>query len=307
MKYSPIVLFLYNRPEHTKLTLDALANNIEASESELFIYCDGLKPNSSENDQDKIKAVRQIANEENRFKKVNVICRNENLGLANSIISGVTEIVNRFDRIIVLEDDIVVSPFFLKYMNYALDYYQDNDKIASIHGYSFPINNLPDFYFLKGTDCWGWATWKRAWNYFEADGTVLFDKLIKSNKGFDFNFYNSYDFLGMLSDQIQNKNDSWAIRWYASAYLKDMLTLFPGKTFVSNIGFDGSGTHSDSNDYYENNDLNDLKTFNFDTLHIEESTSAKIKISKFNKKVIKTNIVLRVLYKIKRLLFNFFN
>ena len=304
MKYSPIVLFLYNRPDHTKLTLNALANNKEASNSELFIYCDGLKPDSSEKDQDNVQAVRHIANQENRFKKVNVIYREENLGLANSIISGVTEIVNQFGRIIVLEDDIVVSSSFLKYMNYALDYYQDNEKIASIHGYSFPINNLPDFYFLKGTDCWGWASWKRAWNYFEADGIVLYDKLINSDKGYDFNFYNSYNYLGMLSDQIQNKNDSWAIRWYASAYLNDMLTLYPGKTFVLNIGFDGSGTHSDSNDYYENNDLNDLNVFNFDSLDVEESIPAKIKISKFNKKVKKTNIVLNVLFKIKRVLFN---
>lgn len=304
MKYSPIVLFLYNRPDHTKLTLNALANNKEASDSELFIYCDGLKPDSSEKDQDNVKEVRHIANQENRFKKINVIYREENLGLANSIISGVTEIINQFGRIIVLEDDIVVSTSFLKYMNYALDYYQDNEKIASIHGYSFPINNLPDFYFLKGTDCWGWASWKRAWNYFEADGIVLYDKLINSDKGYDFNFYNSYNYLGMLSDQIQNKNDSWAIRWYASAYLNDMLTLYPGKTFVLNIGFDGSGTHSDSNDCYENNNLNDLNIFDFDSLDVEESIPAKIKISKFNKKVKKTNIALKVLFKIKRLLFN---
>lgn len=138
---APIVLFLYNRPNHTKLTLNALAKNVEAIESELFIYCDGLKTGSSEKDADNVQAVRQIANEENRFKKVNVICREQNLGLANSIISGVTDVVNQFGRIIVLEDDIVPSIGFLKYMNEALDLYENEDKVGCIHAWNYDLDS----------------------------------------------------------------------------------------------------------------------------------------------------------------------
>ncbi len=246
MKYSPIVLFLYNRPEHTKIMLDALANNDEARESELFIYCDGLKPNSNERDHENVKAVRKIAKEENRFKNIHVVLREQNLGLSNSIISGVTEIVNRFGRIIVLEDDIVPSKGFLKYMNEALDLYEYENKVGCIHAWNYNLDTTlfeDSTFFLRGGDCWGWATWKESWKLFNPNGKDLLDK-IKSNKlEYSFNRNGTHSFVEMLENQIIGKNDSWAIRWHASLFLNDCYCLHPLKPLVLNIGLDGSGTH----------------------------------------------------------------
>jgi hypothetical protein len=252
---APIVLFLYNRADHTKLTLNALANNTEASESELFIYCDGLKPDSSDKDQDKVKEVRQIANEENRFKKVNVICREQNLGLANSIISGVTEIVNRFGRIIVLEDDIVPSIGFLKYMNEALDLYENDDKVGCIHAWNYDFDSTvfkDSTFFLRGGDCWGWATWKKSWDLFNPNGIDLLSRIKEGNLEYSFNRNGTHPFVEMLEHQIYGKNDSWAIRWHASLFLDDRYCLFPVKPLVENVGLDSTGIHCGSFDWPQN-------------------------------------------------------
>ena len=268
MKYSPIVLFLYNRPDHTKLTLDALANNTEARDSELFIYCDGVKPGSSEKDKDSVQAVRQIANEENRFKKVNLIYRNENLGLANSIISGVTEIVNQFGRTIVLEDDIVPSIGFLKYMNEALDLYENEDKVGCIHAWNYDLDTTKfedSTFFLRGGDCWGWATWKSSWSLFNSNGNQLLDEIKKNKLEYSFNRNGTHPFVEMLGDQIKGKNDSWAIRWHASLFLKDKFCLHPVKPIVRNIGLDNSGTHCGDSDLLQDTvDFINLKKVNVD-------------------------------------------
>jgi hypothetical protein len=246
MKYSPIVLFLYNRPEHTKITLDALASNAEASDSELFIFCDGLKSNRSEKDQENVKAVRLIAEEESRFRKVHVINRSRNLGLANSIIKGVTEVVNQFGRVIVLEDDIVPSKGFLKYMNEALNLYEYEDKVGCIHAWNYDLDTTQfehSTFFLRGADCWGWATWKESWKLFNPNGKFLLDKIKSNELQYSFNRNGTHSFVEMLENQIIKKNDSWAIRWHASLFLNDCYCLHPVKPLVLNIGLDGSGTH----------------------------------------------------------------
>jgi hypothetical protein len=179
------------------------------------------------------------------FKSVVVIEREKNIGLANSIIAGVTETVNKYGKIIVVEDDLVTSPYFLSYMNQGLDMYENDDKVASIHGYVYPIKEtLPETFFIKGADCWGWATWKRAWDIFEPDGKKLLQKIREQKLEKEFNFNNTYDYTSMLEGQISGRNNSWAVRWYASAFLLNMLTLYPGRSLVQNIGFDGSGTHT---------------------------------------------------------------
>ncbi len=242
-KLAPIVLFVYNRVWHTEQTLEALLKNELASNSELFIYSDGAK---NFKDELKVKEVRKFIDSIRGFKKTTIIKREKNYGLANNILDGVTNIVNENGKIIVLEDDLVTSPYFLKFMNDALEMYKDEQKVASIHGYIYPIDGLPETYFIRGADCWGWATWKRAWNIFEADGKKLLNKLMEINLLKEVDFNNSYGFTQMLKDQIAGKNNSWAVRWYMSAFLKDMLTLYVGKSLVKNIGLDGSGTHRDS-------------------------------------------------------------
>lgn len=247
MSYAPIVLFVYNRLEHTKRTVEALRMNDLSIASDLYIYSDGAKDIHSET---KVKNVRDYLTTISGFKSIKIIKSNINLGLANSIINGVTEIVNRFGNIIVLEDDHITSPFFLRFMNQALEMYKDEKEVASIHGYIYPITELPETFFIKGADCWGWATWSRAWQYFEPDGKKLM-KIIRSNKiKKDFNFNNSYDYFRMLENQIEGKNDSWAIRWYASAFINNMYTLYPGQSLVYNSGNDGTGTHSKSSFNY---------------------------------------------------------
>jgi hypothetical protein len=199
-----------------------------------------------------VDSVRKYLKTITGFKKVTIIEREGNLGLANSIISGVTEIVNRFGRVIVLEDDLVCSPYFLKYMNEALDFYEKEDTVISIHGYVYPVaGKLPETFFLKGADCWGWATWKRGWDLFEPDGKKLLDGLSKRNLRKEFDFNGTFPYTKMLKDQIRGKNNSWAIRWHSSAFLNGKLTLYPGMSLIRNIGTDESGTHSGKTDMYD--------------------------------------------------------
>ncbi|MGB4775168.1 MAG: glycosyltransferase family 2 protein, partial [Daejeonella sp.] len=166
----------------------------------------------------------------------------------------VTEIVNKYERIIVLEDDLVTSPYFLQYMNDGLNVYKDCEEVISIHGYIYPVSvELPETFFIKGADCWGWATWKRGWDLFEPNGEKLLNEIIKRGLTYQFDFNGSYPYTQMLKDQIAGLNNSWAIRWNASAFLKNKLTLYPGKSLVQNIGNDGTGTHSGTSNTFNIN------------------------------------------------------
>ena len=228
---APIALFVYNRLLHVQNTVEALQRNKFASESDLYIFSDGP---SGEVEIENVLKVREYLKTIIGFKSVAIIEREENLGLARSIISGVTEIVDKYDRIIVLEDDLITSPFFLKFMNEALEFYKDEINVISIHGYLYPVKaQLPRTFFLRGADCWGWATWKRGWNLFEPDGKKLLYELKarKLKKQFDNN--GAYPYTKMLEKQVKGKNNSWAIRWHASAFLKGKLTLYPGNSLIA--------------------------------------------------------------------------
>ena len=249
MNLAPIALFVYNRLDHTEQTVSALKRNVLAEESDLFVFSDA--PKDSDLDE-KIKAVREFIASTTGFKSLTIIERPHNLGLANSIIDGVTNLCNKYGQVIVLEDDLVTSPFFLKYMNDALDFYRDEERVISIHGYIYPLKaKLPETFFLRGADCWGWATWKRGWDIFEPNGEKLLEQLKQRKLEKQFNFDGAYEYVRMLKNQILKKNDSWAIRWHASAFLNDSLTLYSGKSLVNNIGNDSSGTHSGSTSEYD--------------------------------------------------------
>jgi len=241
MTYSPIALFVYNRPEHTKLTIEALQNNNLAAESDLYIFSDAPKSDVHFVGTEEVrKYILQIKG----FKSITIVERKANFGLAKSIIDGVTKVVKRHDRIIVLEDDMVTSPHFLTYMNEALDKYADDDRVIGIHGHVYPIKqSLPEAFFLRGADCWGWATWNRGWKLFNPNGQHLLDELKRKKLIGAFNFNGAYPFSSMLEGQINGSNDSWAVRWYASAFLAEKLTLYPGRSLVNNIGNDASGIH----------------------------------------------------------------
>jgi hypothetical protein len=234
---APIALFTYNRPIHTQRTLIALSQNIGFKKSPIYIFSDGPKNNE---DILLINQTRNVIRKLNHPKK-KIIFKKKNIGLSQSIINGINYVLKKHKRIIVLEDDLLTSPFFLEYMNNALEKYEDNIDIISINGFSFPIKNLPETFFLKDTGCWGWATWKKEWNYFENDAKKLLYLLKKNDLLYRFDLNGSYPYKKMLYKQINNKISSWAIRWRAVAILNNKLTLHPGKSLVVNIGFDGSG------------------------------------------------------------------
>ncbi len=290
--YAPIALFVYNRPWHTQQTIEALLKNELASESDLVIFCDGPKNDSG---RDKTDAVRKYVNSICGFKNIEIHTQNQNRGLANSIITGVTEVVNRYGTIIVLEDDMITSPYFLRYINDALLMYQEEEKVISIHGYTFPVKGeLPETFFLRGANCWGWATWKRGWDVFEADGQKLYDSFSK-NLINEFDLDNSFPHYKMLKDQITGKIDSWAIRWHASAFINEKLTLWPGKSLVNNIGMDNSGTHCAQQQGY-NVELS-RHPVSVKCIDIVESDYAKHLLSEYYK-TIKIPFFKKCLYKI---------
>jgi len=239
---APIALFTFNRAGHTRWTLESLMANLEFIDSQLFIYCDGAR---NEAEMGLVEETRQLVRDWPHPNKT-IIERDKNWGLANSIITGVTELCERFGQVVVLEDDMVVSPFFLGYMNEALEKYRDDERVISIHGYSFPIEGLPEAFFIKGASCWGWATWKRGWDLFESDGQKLLTALEKNSLLYRFDIDGAKPYRKMLVDQIHGRNNSWAIRWYASALIQQKLTLHPGRSLIYNTGMDGSGTHCDS-------------------------------------------------------------
>ena len=242
MSLAPIALFTYNRPYHTRKTVEALQQNKLSSESDLIVFSDGPKANNS---GEQVQQVRDYLKTIQHFNSVKIVERTSNYGLSANILDGVHQIISQYGKVIVLEDDLVTSPFFLDFMNDGLRLYENDEKVISLHGYLLPVNeNLPGTFFLRGADCFGWATWKRGWDLFQPDGSLLLKKLIDSNQTEEFEFDGSYPYVQMLKDQIACKTSSWAIRWYASAFLENKYTLYPGKSLVSNIGGDGSGTNN---------------------------------------------------------------
>ena len=244
-----MVLFVYNRPWHTRQTIKALQKNELADRSDLFIYSDSPKDEQTEK---AVKKVREYIHTIDGFKTVTIREQGKNMGLAGSIIDGVTAVVNEYGRVVVLEDDLVTSPFFLRYMNDALDLYECEGKVISIHGYIYPLSEkLPSTFFLRGADCWGWATWKRGWDLFEEDGQKLLNELEERKLTRLLDFNGTYNYTQMLRDQIAGKNDSWAVRWLVSAFLRERLTLYPGISLIRNIGLDGKGTHCGTSDAFD--------------------------------------------------------
>jgi len=246
---APIALFVYNRPEHTRRTISYLQKNLFADESRLFIFSDGPK---TEADRVKVEQVRQLLKEVSGFKSVKVEERKENLGLANSVIAGVTKLVNEYDKVIVFEDDLLSSPYTLQYFNESLSRYAKEEKVMHVGAYMYnlPSKQLPETFFYRAATSWGWATWARAWKDFEPD----VDKLISQfdrQKTHQFSIEGNMNFWKQMEQFKAGKNNSWAIRWYASIFLKNGLTLNPSHSLVHNIGHDGSGVHSNNERTYQ--------------------------------------------------------
>ncbi len=244
---APVVLFVYNRPDHTRRTLAALAENDLAFRTPLIVYCDGPKTPGDP----KVLAVRELVKNATGFVSVTVHERDKNQGLAPSIIYGVSQALAQYDRVIVMEDDLVSSPYFLTFMNEALTRYGSVEKVGAIQGYMYPTTReLPETFLMRGADCWGWGTWARAWEHFNPKGQALLDELECRGLTDEFDLNGAYPFVLTLKNQIAGKVSSWAIRWHASLFVKGMLSLYPGRSLIHNIGMDGHGTHMDCSDAF---------------------------------------------------------
>ncbi|MGF7075204.1 sugar transferase [Mucilaginibacter sp. 3215] len=245
---APIALFVYNRPDHTRRTISYLQQNLLADESRLYIFCDAAKTDA---DKPKVEQVRQLVNDISGFKSVKVILRNHNLGLAESIISGVTQLVYEYGKVIVFEDDLLSSPYTLQYFNDALTKYANQEQVMHIGAYMYNLHNkkLPETFFYRAATSWGWATWARAWKNFEPDVDKLIDQF-DTLKIARFSIEGKMNFWKQIEQFKAGKNNSWAIRWYASIFLKNGLTLNPSQSLIQNIGHDGTGVHSNKEDMY---------------------------------------------------------
>jgi GT2 family glycosyltransferase len=249
---APIALFVYNRPEHTRRTLEALQRNRGAKSTHLFIFADGLQTGAGEQEQKQLVEVRQLVREKPWCGSVDIIESDENQGLKQSICSGIDHVLESFDRVIVLEDDLETSPGFLEYMNDALTMYVDHESVFQVSG--FMVRNRarsPATGFLRVSTSWGWGTWRRAWHCYRDDAEHLLAEVAQKGRA-EFDLDGCSFHFEELERNVKGELNTWAVRWYASVFLNNGLCLYPRQTLVRNHGFDGTGVHchDDSSDYH---------------------------------------------------------
>ena len=243
---APISLFVFSRPDHTRRTVEALAANTLARHSDLFVFADHWKRESQRDAVGQVQDYIATLGSRGWFRHVYVTCAKENLGLAASIISGVTQVISQSVRCVVLEDDLVTGPGFLQYLNDALDFFAGDRRIWSISGYSsrlrFPPDYDKDLYLSYRSSSHGWATWRDRWEMVDWDVKDYASfrhnllKRLRFNRG-------GGDLSRMLDRQMAGRRDSWAIRWCYAQHLHDAYAVYPVRSLVRNLGFDGSGTH----------------------------------------------------------------
>lgn len=280
---SPIVLFVYNRPWHTQKTIESLKANLLAKDSLLYIFSDAPK---NEHAEQGVRDVRKLIKQLDGFNKVEIIEQTVNKGLASSVISGVSSVFENHDRVIVLEDDLVTSPYFLKYMNRALDFYSDSSDIYSVTGFNFsqsfmqyPQGFNDDVYINIRPMSWSWATWKRNW--VGIDWSVrTYDSFIASKEKIKQFNLGGPDLTDMLSLQMGGRLDSWYIRWTYNAFLKRQFTIYPRVSFVNNIGHDSTGVHcqNDKKGIFSHGELSD----NSEVAFINDIKMNQTIVSNFN-------------------------
>jgi len=294
---APIILFVYNRSLHTRQTLESLKQNKLAAKSKLYIFSDGAKTN---NDEKAVNEVRNFIKDVTGFSNVVIRQREENYGLAKSVIEGINEILENNEKIIVLEDDIVTSPKFLEFMNNSLEFYKEISSVYSISGYSFPIKIPPkydqDIYFLRRSSSWGWATWKDRWEQAIWDNSFYKEKIKSNINKKDFNI-GGEDLTPMLIQQINNEIDSWAIRWAFTHYLYNGNCVFPVYSLAQNIGTDATGTHFDrkTSRYNVNLDYSDNEIILTDVIHINSDIEKQVR------RIVHPGIITRIKNKLSSL------
>ncbi|PCI27954.1 MAG: sugar transferase [SAR324 cluster bacterium] len=261
---APVILFVYNRLDETRSTIDALKSNFLAKESTLYIFSDATKKNTSDTN---VLRVRKYIKTIDGFKNVVIIERDENFGLAKSIIEGVSEIIKKFGKVIVLEDDLVTSKNFLCYMNQSLVAYKDREDIFSISGYTGALPSLKKYnsstYLSYRPSSWGWATWVDQWKNIDWD-IKDYDKFIENREETKKFNRGGVDMTRMLKHYKEGKNRSWAIRWAYAMYRENKLCIYPSISKIQNIGFGKNATHCVGINIYKTTlDLTSLCDFEF--------------------------------------------
>lgn len=299
-KLSPVVLFTYNRPSHTRKTLEALSKNYLAENSTLYIYCDGISYNTSEENIENNSLVKKVIREKQWCNQVNIIESPINKGLANSVIEAVTEVVNKYGKVIVLEDDLIITKTFLTYMNDALNFYAQDDKVIQISGFSYPSKNISknnSSFFLNFTSTWGWATWKDKWNQIDFDCSDYIRLKEDKKLATEFNLGGAYNYTKMFVQQMESeKVSSWGVRFYWNAFKNKSKILYPDNSLVKNIGWDGTGKHKDSYEIFPIKEWVD----NYQILNFPENSDIDFDKQELIKKYIKqrTSILVKLKNKI---------
>lgn len=301
---APIILFVYNRKDHTRKVLESLSKNDLVDQSILYVFSDGPR---SEKDLKKVIEVRELASQVTFCKNVVLRFSESNLGLGASILKGVSEVINEHGKVIVLEDDLVLSPYFLKYMNDALDYYQDQNKIMHISSYlpfTNSVNIQEQTFFTRYMSCWGWATWKDRWSQLDLDVDKHLKNLENRKMRHQFNLDETYNFAQQLIDNKSGKIKSWAIFWFSTIFFKEGLCLCPSSSMTSNVGFDDSGTHCTfTNEFDVSLSTTQIR---IDCISLVESKKARIYLKRFylygNKSLLHQRILFRINNQINKLL-----
>jgi hypothetical protein len=298
---TPIILFAYNRPEHCRRTLTALQGNRLADKSILHVYCDGPKEGAGKEDMAKIEAVSRVVKHKNWCKEVVVVQRPVNMGLVESIVPGVTEVLQEHGRAIVLEDDVITSPGFLSFMNEALEMYEDYPEVMHISGYMFPVRvRLPSTFFYNTASCWGWATWKRAWEHLIMDTETLIRRIEERNAWELFDIGGHAGFSQQLKANDQKRINTWAVRWYASMFLRNGLALHPYPSLAQNIGHDASGDNCSFSTAFNVPEMAD--SIKLETIELKESTLARKAMTDFYRRMQHPGVTGRILDRVRTFL-----
>ena len=300
--YAPVALFVYNRPVHASRTLEALKVNEGASDTDLYIFADGPKPDASEKDVAAIRETRAVISSVKGFRNVFLKVSEKNIGLEKSIVSGINEVLEKNSSIIVLEDDIVTAEFFLSFCNQGLKKYNDDEHVAAISGYMFPVaSRAGSAFFLPIISCWGWATWKRSWKKYDGNAGHLLQVIQQNNAESRFDLNNSYPYLDMLKMRAAGKINSWAVCWYASVFNRRGLMLYPPVSLVDNVGMDGSGTNFVKKSSHHALKITSLSAGKFMLPDlVEENKTMQKKVEKFLRAIHYPTITGRIVSKLRR-------
>ena len=283
-RYAPVCLFAYKRIDKLKIVVERLKKCYLADETVLFIFSDGARDTDDLVDIDK---TRQYLRKIDGFSKVIIIERKKNIGLAENIMQGVTEVISKYKKTIIIEDDIVPNLYFLEYMNSALDYYESSKKVMQICANSLPPDSekksLPQTYFMPWGSCWGWATWDDRWKFFERNPQKLIN-IVTEEDIYRINRNGTYNMWQQVLDNYSGKRKTWAIFWEITIYLHHGLSLYPNVDMCKNIGMDGKGENCPIDIRYPKKTLIDAKITEFSDV-IEENNDAMELTMKWGKKV----------------------